>query len=203
MLLLRKPSPAAVRDFLAGQIGLGFTYPAVGATASVPPAGYVVDHTRIKLGEGETAFRSARAALERWDEFDLGWVEAGPRDTPIRAGAVVAVTARVLGLWWLNACRVVYVVDDAEPVRRFGFAYGTLPGHAESGEERFLVEWDRADDSVWYDILAFSRPAHVLARLGYPLTRRVQKRFARGSAAAVLRAVSSSPVIRNRVDCFL
>lgn len=194
MLLLRKPSPAAVRDFLAGQIGLEFTYPAVGATASVPPAGYVVDHTRIKLGEGEAAFRSARAALERWDEFDLGWVEAGPRDTPIRAGAVVAVTARVLGLWWLNACRVVYVVDDAEPVRRFGFAYGTLPGHAESGEERFLVEWDRADDSVWYDILAFSRPAHVLARLGYPLTRRVQKRFARGSAAAVLRAVSSGPV---------
>ena len=194
MLLLRKPSPAAVRDFLAGQIGLEFTYPAVGATASVPPAGYVVDHTRIKLGEGEAAFRSARAALERWDEFDLGWVEAGPRDTPIRAGAVVAVAARVLGLWWLNACRVVYVVDDAEPVRRFGFAYGTLPGHAESGEERFLVEWDRADDSVWYDILAFSRPAHVLARLGYPLTRRVQKRFARGSAAAVLRAVSSSPV---------
>ena len=194
MLLLRKPSPAAVRDFLAGQIGLEFTYPAVGATASVPPAGYVVDHTRIKLGEGEAAFRSARAALERWDEFALGWVDAGPRDTPIRAGAVVAVTARVLGLWWLNACRVVYVVDAAEPVRRFGFAYGTLPGHAESGEERFLVEWDRADDSVWYDILAFSRPAHVLARLGYPLTRRAQKRFARGSAAAMLRAVSSSPV---------
>ena len=65
MLLLRKPSPAAVRDFLAGQVGLEFTYPAVGATASVPPAGYVVDHTRIKLGEGEAAFRSARAFSSR------------------------------------------------------------------------------------------------------------------------------------------
>ncbi len=52
---------------------------------------------------------------------------------------------------------------------RFGFAYGTLPGHVESGEERFLVEWDRGDDAVWYDILAFSRPNHVLTRLGYPV----------------------------------
>ena len=38
-------------------------------------------------------------------------------------------------------CRVVYVVD--EPDRR-GFAYGTLPGHAESGEELFMVRFDPA-----------------------------------------------------------
>ena len=76
---------------------------------------------------------------------------------------------------------------------RFGFAYGTLPGHAESGEERFLVEWDRADDAVWYDILAFSRPRHPLARLGYPLTRRTQRRFARDSAAAIRQAVAHAP----------
>src|SRR5262245_46391050 len=44
------------------------------------------------------------------------------------------------------------------PVNRHGFASGTLPAHAESGEERFIVEWDRADGGVWYDILAFSRP---------------------------------------------
>ena len=52
----------------------------------------------------------------------------------------------LLGLWWLNACRIVYVVDEAGPVTKFGFAYGTLPGHAGTGEERFLVEWDRASD---------------------------------------------------------
>lgn len=50
-------------------------------------------------------------------------------------------------------------------IARFGFAYGTLPGHVESGEERFQIEWHRSDDSVWYDILAFSRPNHPLARL--------------------------------------
>ena len=98
--------------------------------------------------------------------------------------------ARLFGLWWLNACRIVYVVDEPGPVQRYGFAYGTLPEHAESGEERFTVEWHQADAAVWYDILAFSRPQQLLARLGYPLARRLQKRFARDSAAAMQRAVA-------------
>ena len=80
-------------------------------------------------------------------------------------------------------------MDDKGPVQRFGFAYGTLPEHAESGEERFTVEWHEADDAVWYDILAFSRPHQLLARLGKPVARRLQKRFARGSAEAMRRAV--------------
>jgi uncharacterized protein (UPF0548 family) len=110
-------------------------------------------------------------------------------ETPIQSGQVVAVIARLLGLWWLNACRIVYVVDEQGPVQRSGFAYGTLPEHAESGEERFTVEWHEADDAVWYDILAFSRPHQLLARLGYPFARRLQKRFARDSAAAMQRPV--------------
>jgi uncharacterized protein (UPF0548 family) len=83
----------------------------------------------------------------------------------------------------------VYVVDEQGPVQRFGFAYGTLPDHAESGEERFTVEWHGADGAVWYDILAFSRPQQLLPRLGYPFTRKLQRRFARDSAAAMRRAV--------------
>ncbi len=101
----------------------------------------------------------------------------------------MGVLARVYGHWWLNAARIVYIVDESGPVTKFGFAYGTLPGHAESGEERFLIEWHHADNGVWYDILAFSRPNHVLTRLGYPGVRRLQKRFGRDSAAALLRAV--------------
>jgi uncharacterized protein (UPF0548 family) len=182
MPLFRKPSAAEVTAFLAAQADAPFSYPAVGATAGTPPPGYTVDHTRVRLGYGPGVFQAAMASLGRWDQFRLGWVEAVPTVSPIRVGTTVAVVARVLGLWWLNACRIVYVVDGD---RSFGFAYGTLPGHAESGEERFLVEWDPADDAVWYDILAFSRPRHPLARLGYPLTRRTQKRFARDSAAAI------------------
>lgn len=187
----RKPSPAAVRDFLAAQAPLGFNYPEVGATATAPPPGYAVDHTRAKLGEGEAAFLAAKAALARWEQFRLGWVELHPTDAPPATGAAVAVAARVLGVWWLNACRVVYTFDETEPVCRFGFAYGALPGHAESGEERFQVEWDRADGAVWYDVVAFSRPNRLLARLGYPLTRRTQKRFGRDSVAAMRRAVGA------------
>jgi uncharacterized protein (UPF0548 family) len=151
----------------------------------------------MKLGEGEKVFACAKAALGRWEQFHLGWLEARPQETPIREGQVVAVLARSLGLWWLNACRIVAVVDEDGPGKRFGFAYGTLPDHAESGEERFLVEWDRAGGGVWYDILAFSRPRHVLARLGYPWVRRVQKRFGRESAAAMVKAVGISLAERH------
>jgi uncharacterized protein (UPF0548 family) len=196
MLFLRRPRAEAIQAFLASQARRDFTYPAVGATATNPPAGYVVDATRIKIGAGEKVFAAAKTALERWQQFRLGWAEASPEDAPIKEGQVVAILARSLGLWWLNACRIVAVVDEDGPVRRFGFAYGTLPDHAGSGEERFLVEWDRDQDGVWYDILAFSRPRHFLARLGYPWLRRVQKRFGRESAAAMLRAVSSVVLLK-------
>jgi uncharacterized protein (UPF0548 family) len=171
LLSLRKPSADRLREFLAAQSKLDFTYSAVGATAAVPPAGCVVDHTRIKLGEGAGNFAAAKTALRRWEHFRLGWVEVWPSEAPIQAGQVVAVIARLFGLWWLNACRIVYVVNEEEPVQRYGFAYGTLPEHAESGEERFTVEWHKADDAVWYAILAFSRPHQLLARVGYPFAR--------------------------------
>lgn len=181
-----------MRRFLAAQAKLPFTYEAVGGTAETPPAGYVVDRTRIKLGEGEAVFQSAIAALRRWEQFRLGWVDAWPSETPIQTGEVVAVMGRAVGVWWLNACRVVYVVDEAGPLSKFGFAYGTLPGHVESGEERFLLEWDQSNDGVWYDIVAFSRPNQFSARLGYPVVRRLQKRFGRDSAAAMFRAVNGT-----------
>jgi uncharacterized protein (UPF0548 family) len=189
MLSLRIPSAERLREFLAAQSKLDLTYSAVGATVAAPPAGYVVDRTRIKLGEGEGDFTAAQAALERWEHFRLGWAEAWPPDTPIKVGEAVAVIARFFGLWWLNACRIVYTVDEEGPIKRYGFAHGTLPEHAESGEERFTVEWHEDDDAVCYDILAFSRPRQLPPRLGYPLARSLQKQFARDSAAAMKKAV--------------
>lgn len=191
MKLLRRPTASLVREFLAAQAKLGFTYTEVGATASLPPKGYVVDQTRIKLGEGEEVFTRAREALGRWEQLRLGWVEVWPAETPIQTGEVLAVVARRVGLWWLNACRIVYVVDEPGSVSRYGLAYGTLPDHAGVGEERFLVEWDRASGEVWYDLLAFSRPRWLLTRLGYRYMRRLQKRFGRESAAAMMRAVGN------------
>lgn len=189
ILSLRKPSVESIRRFLEAQSKLDFTYAAVGATANALPAGFDVDRTRVELGKGQSVFQAAKAALKRWEQFRLGWAEVWSPDTPIRSGEVVAVLGRAIGLWWLNSCRIIYVVDDSGPISRFGFAYGTLPGHVEIGEERFLIEWDRETDSVWYDILAFSRPSHFLTRLGYRVVRRTQKRFGRNSAATMFRAV--------------
>jgi uncharacterized protein (UPF0548 family) len=84
---------------------------------------------------------------------------------------------------------VVYLVDDRGTHPRFGFAYGTLTQHAETGEERFTVEMRPEDETVWYDILAFSRP-NGLARFAYPLSRGLQKRFARESKEAMRRAAA-------------
>lgn len=192
MLSLRKPPVESLRRFVAGQAANDFSYPAVGATATTPPAGFVVDRTRIELGSGESVFHSAKAALQRWEQFRLGWVEAWSPETPLEPGQVVAIMGWAVGFWWLNSCRIIYTVDESGPITKFGFAYGTLPGHVESGEERFLIEWDRDTDKVCYDILAFSRPNHFLTRLGYPLVRRSQKRFGRDSAAAMFRAVNSA-----------
>lgn len=191
MLLLRKPTAQLIRHFVTEQASLPFTYAAVGATRLTPPPGFLVDHTRVELGAGESIFLAAKAALQNWEQFKLGWVEASPRETAIQPGQSVAVMARAGGMWWLNCCRIVYVVDESGPLVKFGFAYGTLPDHVESGEERFLIEWNREDQRVWYDILAFSRPNHLLTRLGYPLVRRIQKRFGRDSARAMLNAVKS------------
>jgi uncharacterized protein (UPF0548 family) len=189
MLSLRRPTATAVQAFLTAQAQLDFTYPGAGADSSAPAPGFDVDHTCVKLGDGEKTFVAAKAALERWQHFRLSWVEAVPAGVPIQQGQVVGVIARSFGLWWLNACRIAAVLRDDGKVKRFGFTYGTLPDHMECGEERFQVEWDQESGGVWYDILAFSRPRHLLARLGYPLMRRLQKRFAQDSAEAMRRAV--------------
>ena len=188
VLYFRQPTDSDVQGFLRSQAQLGYTYPDTGATAAIPPVNYVVDHTRVRLGIGNEVFQRAKKSLAGWKQFDLGWLKAAPADTPIRAGEVVAVAACVLGLWSINAARIVYVVDQP---RRFGFAYGTLPGHVEQGEERFLVEQSE-DETVWYDIVAFSRPRHILTKIGYPFVRRLQKRFGRESAAAMLRVVQTN-----------
>jgi uncharacterized protein (UPF0548 family) len=201
-VFLRKPNDADLLRLLKSQQQLPYSYVGVGATAdeSAIPSGYVVDRMQVALGSGESIFAATKQGLAAWAQFDLGWCEAWPRETPIRSGEVVAVVARAMGLWWVNATRIAYVVDEGtgkagDETVKFGFAYGTLPGHVEMGEELFLVEWDRATDAVAYSILAFSRPRHPLARLGRPLVRRLQRRFREDSATAMLRWVKKARLV--------
>jgi uncharacterized protein (UPF0548 family) len=191
MWFVGRPSAGLIDSFLERQGRLPFSYPHVGASAGEAPGGYDLDHNRARLGGGRAAFDAACDALRRWAQFPAPWTAVHPGEAPLTPGSVVAVLARAFGLWWLSAARVVYAVEEPAPLRRFGFAYGTLPGHVEEGEERFTVEW-HADGSVWYDLRAFSRPRHPLARLAYPLARRQQRRFVRESQAAMRRAVSAA-----------
>jgi uncharacterized protein (UPF0548 family) len=192
MYLFKKPNHERIGEFIESQSRLGFTYPSVGATRTGDnPSGFLVDHNRIHLGAGQATFDAARRALCGWQHYRFDWIELHRPDVDPEPEQTVGVLARALGLWVLNACRVVYVVEEEEPVRRFAFAYGTLPEHAESGEERFQVEW-LEDDSVWYDILAFSRPNQLFARLAYPYVRRKQKQFARESMLAMKAAVTGA-----------
>ena len=183
------PSRDRICAFIASQRDQAFSYAEQGATGESAPQGYTVDHHRIQLGWGSALFERAAEALRQWKMFDTGWIDICWPDTPIRVGSMVAVVARHYRFWSLNACRVVYVVDDRGAARRYGFAYGTLAEHGETGEERFTVELRREDETVWYDIYAFSRPTG-LARLGYPFSRRLQKRFAHDSKNAMRRAVA-------------
>jgi uncharacterized protein (UPF0548 family) len=158
---------------LAALEKLPLTYPEVGATASGPlPAGY--GHLRVErqIGSGRQRFERAADAVMRWG-MQRG---AGLR---VRAGSEVADvgTVVVVRIGFLPApCRVVYVVDEPD-VR--GFGYGTLPGHPESGEERFVVRHDPATDGVFAEVAAFSRPATWWSRAAGPLTALAQRVIAR------------------------
>lgn len=193
MFTLTEPSDRDIERFISRQIKLPFTYAEVGATRFDPaaaPPGYTLDHNRVQLGNGVDVFERAVEALKQWRQFDLGWVTLVPRGVKLEKDAVVAVKARACGTWSLSACRVVYTINEQGPMMRFGFAYGTLPDHVERGEERFLIEWNPIDGSVWYDILAFSQPRHPLVKLGSPVARRLQKRFARESLG-VMRTIAN------------
>lgn len=191
MFLLQQPKAKQIDDFIKVQAQLEFTYSSIGATRSpTPPDGFQVDHNRICLGQGRVMYEQAKRALQDWQHFRLNWVSLHRQEEALpEPGQTVAILAHALGLWVLNASRVVYVLEETEPVQRYAFAYGTLPEHAECGEERFQVEWRADDDSVWYDLYAFSRPQQLLSKIAYPYVRRKQKQFARDSLQAMQTAV--------------
>lgn len=188
MLLLSRPKHEGILTFIHAQKNLNFSYAEIGATREQAPKGYTVDNNRIQLGAGAKTFDHAKAAIRNWKMFEVPGLALCWPDTPIAAGATVALLAHHFGLWSLNACRIVYVLEESGGVERYGFAYGTLPEHGVIGEERFTVEYHNQDQSVWYNLYAFSRPT-LLSTLTYPLARTLQRRFARNSKQAMYNAV--------------
>lgn len=192
MLFLRRPTDRKIRELLDRHGAMPFSYAEVGATRSGPPTGYRINHMRARVGNGKDVHSRAVKALFEWQLLGVGGIEAFPADAPVRPGTKVAMLSRHFGLWSLDFCRVIYVLNREQErhgaIERTGFAYGTLPGHAVRGEEIFSIEWHPASSEVWYEIFSFSQPANLLIRLASPLARRAQRRF----AAASLRAAQES-----------
>lgn len=147
---------------------LPLTYPEVGATAGTLPAGYHHVHMTAVIGRGRARFEEAAATGMRWGMLRGAGVRVEATTEAAQVGSEVLVHLGPVRA----PCRVVYVVD--EPDQR-GFAYGTLPGHAESGEELFLVRYDADTDEVHAVVTAFSRHATWWSRLAAPVTSLVQR----------------------------
>ncbi len=153
---------------LSDLAALPLTYPEVGATAGTLPPGYHHVHKTAVIGHGRDRFDEAAVAGMRWGMLRRAGVRVEATTEVAEVGSEVLVHLGPVAA----PCRVVYVVDDRHAR---GFAYGTLPGHAESGEELFLVRYDAASDEVSAVVTAFSRHATWWSRLGSPVTSLVQR----------------------------
>lgn len=154
---------------LADLDGLPLTYSEVGATNSgALPAGYHHVHVTARIGEGRERFEQAAQRVMRYGMLRGAGVEVDASTEVAEVGTLVLGRLGPIPA----PCRVVYVLD--EPTAR-GFAYGTLPGHAECGEERFAVRFDPDTGSVYAEVVAFSRHATWWSRLGAPVTAFVQR----------------------------
>jgi uncharacterized protein (UPF0548 family) len=168
----------------------GLTYDEVGATRDDPlPAGYGHVHRDVRLGDGRAVFARAAAALGDWSMHRRAGLAVAGSSPTAQPGAVVVLRAGWGPLRLTIPCQVVYTVDEAD---RQGFAYGTLPGHPEQGEEAFLVVLTGTGEAR-IRIRAFSRPATLLARAGGPVTRRVQQ-YATDRYVTALRSLARAPL---------
>ncbi len=186
-----RPSPLEIQAFIESSRAQSLSYQPVGISQT-GCAGFRIDHQEIVVGRGRTTFERAMLALTEWEHFHLGWVEVFPVRPAIVPGTIVAVLARHLGFWSLNGCRVVYTIGQSN-TDEFGFAYGTLDDHAERGEEIFKLSIRQDTGDVVYTIRAVSQPRALLARVGFPIARSLQRRFRHDSAAALARRLAKEP----------
>jgi len=179
---LRRPSAQILEQLLEDATGHQVTYAEIGATRDPElPSGYSHDRHSVALGQGDLPFALGADALRRWrPQLSSGAILAPPLPK-VETGTTVLTTFPLRLGFAVVPCRIVYVTDEEHS---FGFAYGTLPGHPECGEEAFHVR-QHGDGLVTFEIVAFSRPALLLTRLGHPVARRAQARTTRAYLAGV------------------
>ncbi len=151
--------------------GSAFTYAEHGATTREQlPAGYHHMRRQAQIGSGRAVFDAAGQRLLEWGMHRRAGLAVTASEPVAGPGVVVRIRLGPLS----GTCRVVYVVN--EPDRR-GFAYGTLPGHPEIGEEYFGVRFDPSDQAVYAEVVAFSRPGQWWSQLGAGAAALLQRRI--------------------------
>jgi uncharacterized protein (UPF0548 family) len=165
--------------------GEPFTYSEVGATALIMPTD--AHHVRRSelIGQGALCFSTAADVLMSWEMHRRAGLRVTASSSRATPDATVVMRIGV-GFGPVVPCRVVYIITED---RRIGFAYGTLLGHPESGEEAFVVEL-LPDDQVRVQITAFSRPARWYSRLGGPAALRAQAIMTERYVRALQRAAA-------------
>ena len=204
MFLLRPPTPAQVGVFLSRSREQTPNYAETGWSLDNRVPGWAVaGRHRVRVGQGTECWERAKAALRdgrMFQEWVLWQREEGSASL-YQQGRTVALLVRHLGPWgrrkWglysLIANRVLYVIDEPG---RFGFGYGTLPGHLVRGEERFVLERDAAG-VVWFELTTFSRAALPFSQLVQPFVQAAQRRGARHYARMLVQAAGCEESFKN------
>jgi len=165
------------------------TFREVGATLDGrAPVGFRSTRQEIALGWGSAVFGRAVQGLEQWEAHHVPGVTVFPRGAPIRTGETVVVTLGTPLLALAAPCRIVGLLDAPG---QWGFAYATLPGHPEDGEESFVVAMS-GDGSVRFTITSLSRPGGPLVGFAGPLARGVQALATKGYLRALRRYVEGT-----------
>ncbi|WP_411104636.1 DUF1990 family protein [Streptomyces sp. cmx-4-9] len=174
---------------LVGAARSRLTYPDRGATARLPlPAGYHHLRHRTRIGQGRRVFEAAGVAVTTFLAHRTSGMRVRADARAVRPGARVEVGIGLGPLRITAPCEVVWTAY--EPTRT-GFAYGTLDGHPETGEESFLVSTD-ADGTVWFTVSAFSRPGTWYTRLAGPVVPFCQRQYARRLGRTVRRLAAGA-----------
>jgi uncharacterized protein (UPF0548 family) len=169
----KKIDGTAARGLVERSRNAELTYEPVGISLGWRPVphGYRDVETERVVGQGEDAYRKIGYALMHWEINRKAGFQVSAQHAAVREGERVGLVMPFLGILGIPAiCKVVAVVAEGD---RTGFAYGTLPGHPQQGEESFLLS-HRPDDSVVMTVRAVSRPALWYVALAGPLARAKQ-----------------------------
>lgn len=190
VIALGTPALGRLDEGLAAASRLAVTYDHVGST--LDPA--VACHTRtVELGRN--TFDAAVDGLKAWVCHRGIGATVHPEGAPIAEGSTILVVLRVGRVRLLVPNRIVAVVNEPD---RYGFAYGTLRGHPEHGEEAFLVE-RHANGRTTATIRVAAKGDWLIARLASPLVRCLQ-RTALDRYLAALQRYATEPAATSILD---